>query len=51
MDGSRFSVLLELYITAQLSREDKAEFLQMLDSGLYNAQLEKMMEEDWLTGR
>ncbi|MRG45474.1 DUF4974 domain-containing protein [Chitinophaga sp. SYP-B3965] len=51
MDASRFSVLLELYVTAQLSREDKAEFLQMLDSGLYNAQLEKMMEEDWHTGR
>lgn len=51
MDGSRFSVLLELYITAQLSQEDKAEFLQMLDSGLYNSQLEKVMEEDWYTGR
>lgn len=51
MNGSRFSVLLELYITAQLSREEKAEFLQMLDSGLYNAQLEKAMEEDWHTGR
>lgn len=51
MNGSRFSVLLELYITAQLSREEKVEFLQMLDSGLYNAQLEKAMEEDWHTGR
>ena len=51
MNGSRFSVLLELYITAQLSREEKAEFLQMLDSGLYNAQLEKAMEEDWHAAR
>lgn len=51
MNGTRFSALLELYVTGNLSAADKAEFLQMLHSGEYNHLLEKAMEEDWQTGR
>ncbi|WP_168208707.1 FecR family protein [Chitinophaga sp. XS-30] len=51
MSETRFSALLELYVTGRLSAADKAEFFQMLHSGHYDEQLEQIMEEDWRTGR
>lgn len=51
MNETRFSALLESYVTGNLSTAGKAEFLQMLHSGEYDHLLEKVMEEDWLTGR
>lgn len=51
MNETRFSALLELYVTGNLSASDKAEFLQMLHSGEYDHLLETAMEEDWRAGR
>ncbi|WP_346316511.1 FecR domain-containing protein [Chitinophaga sp. YIM B06452] len=51
MNETRFTALLEQYVTGSLSAAGKAEFLQMLHSGEYDHLLEKAMEEDWQEGR
>ncbi len=51
MDETRFTALLELYVTGNLSAADKAVFFSMLQSGEYDHLLEKAMEEDWQEGR
>jgi hypothetical protein len=47
MKGERFYVLLEQYITDMINKEDRKEFLSLLEDPQYRSLLEKVMEKEW----
>jgi hypothetical protein len=50
MKEERFKLLLEQYVTDMINKEDRKEFLSLLQHPYYNSLLEKEMEKEWNHG-
>jgi hypothetical protein len=50
MKEERFYVLLEQYVTDMINKEDRKEFLSLLEHPYYNTLLEREMEKEWNHG-
>jgi hypothetical protein len=51
MTEERFYRLFEEYATDLMNKEDRKEFLSLLEDPYYRGLMEKVMEEEWNTGK